>query len=86
MLGVRSRLEANVTLADTIMIGADRYETDAERERNRSLGVPNVGVGEGTRVSVGTACSVWKAAAVIVRMNSAVWEAETSVSRALMVA
>jgi glucose-1-phosphate adenylyltransferase len=50
VIGVRSRLEANVTLGDTIMIGADSYETDAERERNRALGIPNVGIGEGSLI------------------------------------
>lgn len=48
--GVRTRLEPNVTMVDTVMIGADRYESDAEREKNRSLGVPNVGIGEGSVV------------------------------------
>jgi glucose-1-phosphate adenylyltransferase len=46
VIGVRSRLGRNVTLRDTILIGADRYETDAERAANRQSGVPNLTVGD----------------------------------------
>jgi glucose-1-phosphate adenylyltransferase len=46
VLGVRSRLGRNSTLRDTVLIGADRYETDAEREANRQHGVPNLSIGD----------------------------------------
>jgi glucose-1-phosphate adenylyltransferase len=45
ILGVRSRIGRNVALRDTVLIGADRFETDAERAANRTRGLPNLGVG-----------------------------------------
>jgi glucose-1-phosphate adenylyltransferase len=48
ILGVRSRVERNVTLKETIVIGADRYETDDERRQHLAEGVPNIGIGEGS--------------------------------------
>jgi glucose-1-phosphate adenylyltransferase len=50
ILGVRSRIGPNVRLRDTIVIGADRYETDEERRRNRLEGIPDIGIGEGTHI------------------------------------
>jgi glucose-1-phosphate adenylyltransferase len=50
ILGVRSRLGRNVTLRDTIIIGADRYETDAERAANRERGIPNLSIGDNTLI------------------------------------
>jgi glucose-1-phosphate adenylyltransferase len=47
VIGVRSRLGKNVTLRDTVLIGADRFETDAERVANRQRGVPDFTVGDG---------------------------------------
>jgi glucose-1-phosphate adenylyltransferase len=46
VIGVRSQIGRNVTLRDTVMIGADDYETEAEKTANRSRGVPNLGVGD----------------------------------------
>jgi glucose-1-phosphate adenylyltransferase len=48
VIGVRSRVGHNVTIRDTVIIGADRFETDAEREANRIRGVPDLIVGDGT--------------------------------------
>jgi glucose-1-phosphate adenylyltransferase len=50
VLGVRSQIGRNVTLRETVMIGADRYETEAECAENRRRGLPNYGVGEGSVV------------------------------------
>jgi glucose-1-phosphate adenylyltransferase len=47
ILGVRSRIERNVALTNTIVIGADRYETDDQRSHNLALGFPSIGIGEG---------------------------------------
>src|SRR5262249_59167729 len=47
VIGVRSRLGKNVTLRDTVLIGADRFETDAERAANRQRGIPDFTVGDG---------------------------------------
>jgi glucose-1-phosphate adenylyltransferase len=46
VIGVRSRIGRNATLRDTILIGADRYETDEERARNARRAVPDFNVGD----------------------------------------
>ena len=48
IIGVRSRLARNVTVRDTVLIGADRFETDVERMANRQHGLPDLGIGENT--------------------------------------
>ncbi|MFO0927896.1 MAG: glucose-1-phosphate adenylyltransferase [Gemmataceae bacterium] len=48
LLGVRSRIGRNATLRDTVVLGADRFETDAERATNRQLNRPDLLIGEGT--------------------------------------
>jgi glucose-1-phosphate adenylyltransferase len=47
VIGVRSRIGRNATLRDTIVLGADRFETDADRAANRARGVPDLVVGDG---------------------------------------
>ncbi len=47
VIGVRSRIGKNVVLRETIVLGADRFETDADRAANRARGVPNLVVGDG---------------------------------------
>lgn len=47
LVGVRSRIGRDVTIRDTIIIGSDRFETDAERAANRQRGVPDLIVGDG---------------------------------------
>jgi glucose-1-phosphate adenylyltransferase len=46
LVGLRSRIGHNVMLRDTVIIGADRFETDAEREENRRRGIPDFNVGD----------------------------------------
>jgi glucose-1-phosphate adenylyltransferase len=46
VVGVRSRIGRNVMLRDTVLIGADRFETEAEHAANRRRGVPDVGVAD----------------------------------------
>lgn len=46
VVGVRSRIGQNVTIKDTVLIGADRFETDAEREENRRKGIPDLTIGD----------------------------------------
>jgi glucose-1-phosphate adenylyltransferase len=48
LLGVRSRIGRDVTLRDSVIIGADRFETDADRAANRKRGVPDFTVGDGS--------------------------------------
>ncbi len=42
VIGVRSRIGRNAVVRDSIIIGADRFETDAERAQNRARGVPDL--------------------------------------------
>jgi glucose-1-phosphate adenylyltransferase len=48
VIGVRSLIGRNVTLRDTILLGADYFEPEAERAANRRRGVPDLGIGDGT--------------------------------------
>lgn len=48
VVGVRSRIGRDVVLKDTVIIGADRFETDADRAANRDRGIPDYTVGDGT--------------------------------------
>lgn len=45
LLGVRSRFGERCRIIETVVIGADRTETDEQRERNRQEGIPNMNVG-----------------------------------------
>jgi glucose-1-phosphate adenylyltransferase len=47
LIGLRSRIGRNVTIRDTVIIGADRFETDADRASNRARGIPDLVVGDG---------------------------------------
>ncbi len=48
VLGIRSRLERGVTVHDSLLLGADEYETLDEMEQARGRGLPPMGVGEGS--------------------------------------
>lgn len=48
VVGLRSRIGRDVTLRDSVLVGADRYETDQEKRDNAARGVPNLGVGDGS--------------------------------------
>jgi glucose-1-phosphate adenylyltransferase len=48
VVGVRSRVGRNATLRETVLIGADRYETDDERAANAKAGWPSLTVGDNT--------------------------------------
>src|SRR5262249_37609213 len=48
LAGLRSRIGADVQLRETVMLGADGLETDADRAANRGRGVPDLGVGAGS--------------------------------------
>ena len=50
VLGVRSRIESNVVLQDSLAMGSDFYESSQEREDLRSRGGIPLGVGQGTTV------------------------------------
>jgi glucose-1-phosphate adenylyltransferase len=48
ILGIRTRIGPNVSLRDTVIIGADYFETPADVADNQRRGIPNLGVGAGT--------------------------------------
>eukprot|EP00252_Welwitschia_mirabilis_P002947 TRINITY_DN1294_c0_g1_i5.p1 TRINITY_DN1294_c0_g1~~TRINITY_DN1294_c0_g1_i5.p1 ORF type:complete len:412 (-),score=79.38 TRINITY_DN1294_c0_g1_i5:863-2098(-) len=50
IVGIRSRLEFRAELKDTMMMGADYYETEAEIASLLAEGKVPVGVGEGTKI------------------------------------
>jgi glucose-1-phosphate adenylyltransferase len=50
VVGVRTQIGSNVTLRDTVLIGADRHETTAEKLENERRGLPNLGIGDGTTI------------------------------------
>lgn len=48
VIGIRSIIGSQVVIRDTVMMGADYYETDAQRAENNELGRPDFGVGDGS--------------------------------------
>jgi glucose-1-phosphate adenylyltransferase len=50
LIGVRSRIGRNCKLTDTVMIGADRFETEEERRRDHEMGRPSLNVGDNTEI------------------------------------
>ena len=50
VIGVRTRIEANCTVEDTLIMGADFYEPFAERQSGLQNGGVPVGIGEGSVV------------------------------------
>jgi glucose-1-phosphate adenylyltransferase len=48
LLGVRSRIGSDCILRDTVLIGSDRFETDADRAEDARLGRPSLNVGDGS--------------------------------------
>ncbi len=47
VIGLRSIVGSKATIQASVMMGADCYETDADREENRRLERPDIGIGEG---------------------------------------
>ncbi|MQM09437.1 hypothetical protein Taro_042313 [Colocasia esculenta] len=50
VIGIRSRINSDVHLKDTVMLGADYYETDAEVGALLSEGRVPIGIGENTKI------------------------------------
>jgi glucose-1-phosphate adenylyltransferase len=48
VIGLRSRIGRDVLIKDSVVIGADRFETDADLEANAAQGIPSVGIGSNT--------------------------------------
>ncbi len=50
IVGVRTQIGRNVTIKNTVLIGADRFETSDEKKANFRKGYPNLGIGDGSVV------------------------------------
>ena len=45
VIGIRSVLREGARLENVVMMGADVFESDADRKRNEEKGIPDIGVG-----------------------------------------
>ena len=50
VLGLRLRVEEGAVLEDTLVMGADSYESELERQRLRASGGVPLGIGPGTTI------------------------------------
>ena len=51
VLGIRTRVESGCSIEDTLVMGADYYEAQAERERKSQVGgLPPIGIGAESRI------------------------------------
>jgi len=48
VIGLRSQIGPKTQIRSSIVMGADYYETEADRAENKRLGRPDIGIGEGT--------------------------------------
>jgi glucose-1-phosphate adenylyltransferase len=48
VVGLRGMVGPNAAVESSVLMGADYYETDKDREENARLGRPDVGIGEGS--------------------------------------
>ena len=51
LIGIRTIIESGAELSGVFCMGADYYETDAERASNVKKGIPNFGIGRQTRIN-----------------------------------
>lgn len=49
-LGIRTHIGENTQIKDTVVLGADRFETAEERKSNEARGIPNLGIGKGSKI------------------------------------
>jgi glucose-1-phosphate adenylyltransferase len=50
VIGLRSIVRPGARLRRVVMMGADLYETEAQKAENRRRGRPHVGIGENTHI------------------------------------
>jgi glucose-1-phosphate adenylyltransferase len=70
LIGVRSRIGAGCTIRDTVIIGSDKFETDAQRAENLKRNRPNLNVGDGAvieRAILDKDCRVGRGAQLVNR-------------------
>lgn len=51
VIGIRSIVGEGSVIADTLMMGADFYESSRDKEENRRRGLPDVGIGRNCRIT-----------------------------------
>ena len=50
IVGIRTIIESGANFDGVVCMGADHYETDAQKQRNSVNGLPNIGIGGGSIV------------------------------------
>ena len=50
VIGVRCQIGPNVTIRNSVLMGADFFESDAQIAANAAKGVPPIGIGEGSTI------------------------------------
>ena len=50
VIGVRTMMGPGVRIYQSVVMGADVYESDSDRTRNAERGVPNIGIGAGSTI------------------------------------
>jgi glucose-1-phosphate adenylyltransferase len=84
VVGVRARIGRNAIIRDSVLIGADRYETEMERARNRAEGIPDLILGNGCVIEkaiVDKDCRIGHNVRIINRRNISEAEEENYVIR-----
>jgi glucose-1-phosphate adenylyltransferase len=84
VIGVRTCIGPHVTLRETVVNGADRFETDQDRAANRAQGIPDLGIGEGSvveRAILDRDCRIGAGARLVNRHNLQEAEGENYVIR-----
>lgn len=72
LIGVRSRIGVGCTIRDTVIIGSDKFETDAQRAENRKRNRPDLNIGDGAvveRAILDKDCRVGRGAKLVNRDN-----------------
>jgi glucose-1-phosphate adenylyltransferase len=50
IVGVRTIIESGASLDGVVCMGADYYESEAEKAANKAAGIPDIGISQGTIV------------------------------------
>jgi glucose-1-phosphate adenylyltransferase len=72
LIGVRSRIGSGCTIRDTVIIGSDKFETDAQRAENIKRNRPDLNVGDGVvieRAILDKDCRVGRGSKLLNRDN-----------------
>jgi glucose-1-phosphate adenylyltransferase len=51
IVGQRTHIGTNVTLQDTVISGADRFESQSEKQSSLQQGIPPIGIGDGSVIT-----------------------------------